>query len=301
VNTNTTILVTGANGQVGKEFRALVVAYPQYNFLFAGREDLAIENFTAVKKYFADNKINFCVNCAAYTAVDKAETEKESAFLINAAAAGNLAAVCAANNTQFIHISTDYVFDGTGTQPYKESDTTNPLGVYGQSKLKGEELVVQNNAAAIIIRTSWVYSSFGNNFVKTMLRLMKERESINVVNDQLGCPTYAADLADAIMAIIEKKDTVDFLYSPLPAGKQVFNYCNEGIISWYYFAVAIKELSDSNCVINPISASQYQTAAKRPYYSVLDTAKIKDTFDIVIPKWKDSLIGCLTLLNRLPL
>jgi dTDP-4-dehydrorhamnose reductase len=281
-----TILITGANGQVGKEFRVLAAKYPQYNFLFAGREELAIEDFDAVEKYFADNKINFCVNCAAYTAVDKAEAEKENAFLINATAAGNLAAVCAAHNTQLIHISTDYVFDGSGTQPYRESDTTNPLGVYGQSKLKGEELVLQNNAAAIIIRTSWVYSSFGNNFVKTMLRLMKERESINVVNDQLGCPTYAADLAVVIMEIINKYSTFNVQYS-------IFNYCNAGIISWYNFAIAIKELTKSSCIVNPIPTSQYPTPAKRPLYSVLDTGLIEKTFDIVIPKWKDSLRKCL--------
>jgi dTDP-4-dehydrorhamnose reductase len=285
-----TILITGANGQVGREFRVLAAKYPQYNFLFAGREELAIEDFDAVEKYFADNKINFCVNCAAYTAVDKAETEKDNAFLINATAAGNLAAVCTAYNTQLIHISTDYVFDGSGTQPYRESDTTNPLGVYGQSKLKGEELVLQNNAAAIIIRTSWVYSSFGNNFVKTMLRLMKERESINVVNDQLGCPTYAADLAVVIMEIINKYSTLNIEYS-------IFNYCNAGIISWYNFAVAIKELTNSNCIINPIPTSQYPTPAKRPQYSVLDTALIKNVFGVTIPEWKESLKKCLHLMK----
>jgi dTDP-4-dehydrorhamnose reductase len=284
-----TILVTGANGQVGNEFRVLAEKYPQYNFLFAGREDFAIEDFTAVKKYFAANTINFCVNCAAYTAVDKAETEKENAFLINTAAAGNLAAVCAAHNTQFIHISTDYVFDGTGTQPYKETNATNPIGVYGQSKLKGEELVLQNNPAAIIIRTSWVYSSFGNNFVKTMLRLMKERESINVVDDQLGCPTYAADLANAIMQIINKCATLNLQYS-------IFNYCNQGTISWYDFAVAIKELTKSNCMVNPIPTSQYPTPAKRPQYSVLDTGLIKNIFGIIIPEWKESLKKCFELL-----
>jgi dTDP-4-dehydrorhamnose reductase len=285
-----TILVTGANGQVGKEFRVLVMQYPQYNFLFAGREDLAIENFDAVTKYFIDNTIDFCVNCAAYTAVDKAEIEKEKALLINASATGNLAAVCAVHNTQFIHISTDYVFDGTGKQPYKETDATNPLGVYGQSKLKGEELVLQNNAAAIIIRTSWVYSSFGNNFVKTMLRLMKERESINVVDDQLGCPTYAADLAVAIMEIINKSSIHNFQYS-------IFNYCNAGIISWYDFAVAIKELSGSNCIVNPIPTLQYPTPARRPQYSVLDTGLIKNIFGVAIPEWKESLKNCLQLLH----
>jgi dTDP-4-dehydrorhamnose reductase len=290
VATNKTILVTGANGQVGKEFRALALSYPQYNFLFAGREELAIENFDAVKKYFTNNIIAFCINCAAYTAVDKAETEKESAFLINATAAGNLAVVCKDFNTQLIHISTDYVFDGTNTQPYKETDATNPLGVYGQSKLKGEDLILQNNPAAIIIRTSWVYSSFGNNFVKTMLRLMKERENINVVDDQLGCPTYAADLAIAIMVIIEK-------HSTFAVGHSIFNYCNAGIISWYNFAVAIKELTGSTCMVNPIPTLQYPTPAKRPQYSVLDTTLIKHTFDIAVPEWKKGLEKCLNMMR----
>jgi dTDP-4-dehydrorhamnose reductase len=287
---NKTILVTGANGQVGKEFRALASLYPQYNFLCCGREELPIEDFDAVKKYFTGNTINFCVNCAAYTGVDKAEAEKEKAFLINAAAVGNLANVCKDFNVQLIHISTDYVFEGTGKQPYKETDVTNPVSIYGQSKLKGEELLLQSNPAAIIIRTSWVYSSFGNNFVKTMLRLMKERESINVVDDQFGCPTYAADLANAIMLIINNYSTIINQYS-------IFNYCNEGAISWHNFAVAIKSLSGSNCIINPISTSQYPTPAQRPQYSVLNTALLKNTFKISIPGWMDSLKKCLALMG----
>jgi dTDP-4-dehydrorhamnose reductase len=286
VATGTTILITGANGQLGKEFRALAALFPQYNFLFAGKEELAIENTEAIKKYFSDHSIHFCVNCAAYTAVDKAETDKETAFLINATAVGNLAAVCENFKTQLIHISTDYVFDGTAKQAYKETDATNPIGVYGQSKLKGEVLALQNNPSAIIIRTSWVFSSFGNNFVKTMLRLMKERDSINVVDDQLGCPTYAADLAAAIITIIEQSSVVSRQSS-------VFNYCNEGIINWYQFALAIKELSGSTCIVNPIPSSQYQVPAKRPQYSVLDTGLIKNTFCLQIPKWKDSLKNCL--------
>ncbi len=285
---NKTILITGANGQVGKAFRAAAGLYKEYNFLCCGREELPIENFDAVKEYFINNSIDFCINCAAYTAVDKAENDMATAFLINAAAAGNLAAVCKIFNTQLIHISTDYVFDGTGTQPYKESDITNPIGIYGQSKLKGEALVLQNNPAAIIIRTSWVYSSSGNNFVKTMLRLMKERESINVVNDQLGCPTYAADLATAVIIIISK-------CAILNTCGAVFNYCNKGVISWYNFAIAIKELTNSNCIVNPIPTSQYPTPAKRPQYSVLDTEKIKTTFGIVIPEWKQALKVCLAL------
>lgn len=288
--TDTTILVTGANGQLGQEFTKLAAAYPQYQFLLASRNDLAIENFDALQQYFANNNISFCINCAAYTAVDKAEAEKEAAFLINATAVGNLAKVCAAFKTQLIHISTDYVFDGTAHQPYKETDATNPVAVYGQSKLKGEQLALENNPSAIIIRTSWVFSSYGNNFVKTMLKLMKEKESINVVDDQWGSPTYAAHIAGAVMQIIAHGPVANYQST-------IFNYCSEGVINWYQFAIAIKELSGSNCIVNPIPSSQYPTAAKRPHYSVLDTTKIKDAFNLVIPGWKESLRRCLELLS----
>ena len=292
MTTSKTILVTGANGQLGKEFGLLANTFPQYVFLLAGKENLAIDNTEALENYFVRHKIDYCVNCAAYTAVDKAEAEKEKAFLINADAAGKLATVCKMHHTQFIHISTDYVYDGNGTQPYKETDPVNPVSVYGLSKLKGEELVLQNNSSAIIIRTSWVYSSFGSNFVKTMLRLMKERDTITVVNDQYGCPTYAADLAAAIMKVIDQFSI------RLPEGGQVFNYCNVGAITWYDFAKAIKELTQSNCTINPIATSQYPTPAKRPHYSVLDTGAIKNTFGITIPNWKESLEKCLNLVQK---
>ncbi len=292
-----TILVTGANGQLGKEFRALAVNYPQYNFLFAGKEELQVNDSEAVKNYFTNHQINFCINCAAYTAVDKAETEKEKAFAINAGAVADLAFVCKTFNVQLIHISTDYVFDGTAQQPYTETDATNPVSIYGQSKLKGEELALQNNPSVIIIRTSWVYSSYGNNFVKTMLRLMKERESINVVNDQLGSPTYAADLANAIMIIVQKNPVAVIPHSPIVPHYSIFNYCNHGIISWYQFALAIKELTGSTCIINPISTSQYPTPAKRPQYSVIDNGLIKNTFGITIPEWKESLEKCLALMK----
>ena len=284
---NKNILVTGANGQLGKEMQAIAAAYPDYNFLFVTKEELAIDDTEAIKKYFNSHTIDVCVNCAAYTAVDKAETESEKAFAINGDAVGNLARLCKENNSLFIHISTDYVFDGTATVPYKEDYLVKPVNVYGASKLKGEELALQYNPASIIIRTSWVYSSFGNNFVKTMLRLMKERESINVVSDQQGCPTYAADLAAAIMEIISGENVT--------AG--IYNFSNHGLINWYQFAVAIKELTGSNCIVNPIPTSQYPTPAKRPAYSVMDTTKIRQTFNVVIPEWKESLKKCLQLLN----
>ena len=292
-----TILVTGANGQLGNGFRSVVLFYQGYKFLFVNKQELPIENIEALKKYFTAHSFNYCINCAAYTAVDKAETEKESAFAINAAAVANLSAICNEFNVQLIHISTDYVFDGAALQPYKETDNTNPLNIYGQSKLKGEEVALQNNPDTIIIRTSWVYSYYGNNFVKTMLRLMKEREAINVVNDQYGCPTYAGDLAVAIMEIIEKYSMLNAQSSTLPSGRWVFNYCNEGVITWYDFAVAIKELTQSNCIINAIPATQYPTPAKRPQYTALDTSLIKNTFGLQIPNWKESLKKCLLLLK----
>lgn len=282
-----TILVTGANGQLGREMQVIAAAYPAYHFLFVAKEILPIDDVDAVKKYFVDHHIDVCVNCAAYTAVDKAETETASAFAINGTAVGNLASQCKEYNARFINISTDYVFDGTATAPYKEDHPVNPVNAYGASKLKGEELALQNNPDSIIIRTSWVYSSFGNNFVKTMLRLMKDRESINVVEDQRGSPTYAADLAAAIIHIISGGNTT--------AG--IYNFSNSGVITWHEFAVAIKELSGSNCVVNPIPSSQYPTPAKRPAYSVMDTSKITSTFGITIPAWKESLKKCIAILQ----
>ena len=285
-----TVLVTGSGGQLGMELWKLSEKYPAYNFLFTTKENLAVDNFEGVKNFFEQQQIHHCINCAAYTAVDKAESETDEAFLINADAAGNLAAICKAHQAKLIHISTDYVFDGTSEIPYKEDDKISPINIYGQSKLRGEEMVLNNDPDAVIIRTSWVYSFFGNNFVKTMLRLLREKESINVVNDQYGCPTYAADLAGAIMTIIEKE-------SDDHTQTGIFNYCNEGVVSWYEFAKAIKKYIKSKCAVNPIPSSAFPTAAKRPQYSVLDTSKIKETFGITTPGWKDSLHTCLSLLT----
>lgn len=284
-----TILVTGSGGQLGMEIWKLSEQYPSYKFLFTTKESLPIDNFDLVKKYFEQQQIDHCINCAAYTAVDNAGSEKDKAFLINAEAAGNLATICKAHQAQFIHISTDYVFDGQASTPYKEEDRISPINVYGESKLRGEELILNHNSSAVIIRTSWVYSSFGNNFVKTMLRLLKEKESINVVSDQYGSPTYAADLAAVIMTIIEKENGDH-------SQTGIFNYCNAGVITWYEFAKAIKKFIKSKCTVNPIPTSAYPTTAKRPQYSVLDTAKIKETFGITIPNWKDSLHACLSVL-----
>lgn len=288
----TTILVTGANGQLGSELRQLSLKYPTCNFLFTSKKELAIENTDSLHKFFEKHQINYCVNCAAYTAVDRAETETEKAFLINADAAGFLASTCSDHQTKLIHISTDYVYDGTSKQALKEEDAVAPLNVYGWSKLKGEEFVLNHNSSALIIRTSWVYSVYGNNFVKTMLRLFNEKESINVVNDQYGCPTYAADLAQIIMLFIEGMENNNQYNG-------IVNYCNSGVTTWFDFAMAIKEFVNSSCNIFPVPSSQYPTPAKRPQYSVLDTSKIKKMLNIDIPSWKESLHKCLQAYSKL--
>lgn len=286
MNTIKTILVTGANGQLGMELRQLAPAFPQYRFLFVARNELPIDDKAAVATFFKNNSIDACINCAAYTAVDKAEEEQGTAISINANAVGNLAACCKANGALFIHFSTDYVFNGTAKEPYKESDPTDPVNFYGQTKLMGEAEAVKNNPDTIIIRTSWVYSRFGKNFVKTMLRLMAEKESIGVVADQYGCPTYAADLAAAAMAIVNGNKHTPGIY----------HYCNQGIISWHQFALAIREQAQLKCIVNAISTSSYPTPAKRPAYSALNTTKISQTFDLSIPDWKSSLAECISLL-----
>jgi len=281
------ILVTGANGQLGKELKQIAPTYSQYDFIFLSREDLPIHHFEMVRHYFKTYLPQYLINCAAYTAVDRAEQEKDLAFQVNGEAVGVLAAVCKENNCRLIHISTDYVFDGTGSTPYKEIFPPHPVNTYGASKLEGERQALQFNPDSLIIRTSWVYSEFGKNFVRTMVKLMKEKEEINVVNDQIGSPKYAADLADLILLIISSGN-----WQP-----GIYHYCNIGIINWFDFAVAIKELNKSNCKVNPISTDQYPTPAKRPAYSVLDATKIQETFGIHLKVWRDSLSACLLRLK----
>ncbi len=281
------ILVTGANGQLGQEIQRLSTAYPDYEFQFFSRETLSIADEGQVKDVFKKNQPAFLINCAAYTAVDKAETEQEAARSINATATGLLATVCKENGTRFIHISTDYVFDGNATQPYKVNAPVDPQGIYGATKLDGEQLAMKANPDSIIIRTSWVYSEFGKNFVKTMMRLMKEKESLNVVSDQSGSPTYAFDLAEAILQIIA-------------SGKWkggIYHYSNTGIITWFDFAVAIRDLINATCKVNPIPTSGYPTPAKRPAYSAMDTSLIADTFNIKLKPWKERLSACIERLN----
>jgi dTDP-4-dehydrorhamnose reductase len=255
------ILVTGSDGQLGME--------------------LPLDNTITIQEKLQDWQPQYIINCAAYTAVDKAESEMEQAFAINADAAGSIALYCENSNARLIHISTDYVFDGRASVPYTEEAIPNPQSVYGFSKLEGEQQVMRNNPDAIIIRTAWVYSEFGKNFVKTMLRLMKEKEEIGVVNDQQGTPTNAADLASAIMAIIASQQ-----WRP-----GIYHFSNLGSISWYEFALAIKELSKSRCKVNPIPSASFPTPAKRPAYSVLDKTKIQESFGIRVRDWKESLSG----------
>ena len=283
------ILVTGSNGQVGSEIRELSSDY-SYNFFFTDRNNIDITCKDSIKDFCQANNINVIVNCAAYTAVDKAETDIENADLGNRKAVKKLSIVSKDLDIKLIHISTDYVFDGKNFKPYCEEFQTNPQGVYGKTKLDGEnEMRDINPKNSIIIRTSWVYSSFGNNFVKTMLRLGKEKESLGVIFDQVGTPTYAKDLAKVILDIIPQINNEKV---------EIYNYSNEGVLSWYDFAKEIMKMAKLDCKINPIETFQYPTPAKRPHFSLLNKSKIKSTFGIEIPYWKDSLDDCLKILKE---
>ena len=282
------ILVTGGNGQLGKELREFSSLHTGLDFVFLSREDLPIEQFELVRNYFNTLKPAYCINCAAYTAVDKAESEEDLAFLINGEAVGVLGAVCKEHNTKFVHVSTDYVFNGEATYPYTENFPTDPINVYGASKLEGEKQAMELNPDSIIIRTSWLYSSFGKNFVKTMMKLMNEKDEIKVINDQLGSPTNAEDLAETIFNVIANCHLQIYNWEP-----GIYNFSNKGIITWYDFAKAIKEIINSPCSIKPISTAEYPTPAKRPAYSVLDKTKIQKTFGVQLKDWKKSLAICI--------
>jgi len=273
------ILVTGSRGQVGSEIEALASKY-EYTFLFTDKDELDITDYKAVKEFSLSNKIDIIINCAAYTAVDRAEDEQELAKKINYLGVENLAKVSKESNISFIHISTDYVFNGRNFRPYLETDKTNPQSVYGETKLEGERALIEINPKnSIIIRTSWVYSSHGNNFVKTMIRLGAERDSLGVIFDQIGTPTYAKDLAKSILDIIPKIKN---------SKVEIYNYSNEGVASWYDFAKEIMRMAKLDCEINPIETKEYLTPANRPHYSLLNKSKIKKEFNIQIPFWKDS-------------
>jgi dTDP-4-dehydrorhamnose reductase len=280
----TTVLVTGSNGQLGSCIKDVERKYDNLNFIYTDYQELDICDLNQVQAFFKSNpQIDYCINCAAYTAVDKAETVVDKAFEINVIGAKNLALACNSHNLVLIHISTDFVFDGLKTQPYDENDKTNPLSVYGDTKLKGEIEIKRILEKHFIIRTSWLYSEHGNNFMKTMLRISKEKQELSIVSDQIGTPTYAGDLAQLIFNII-KTESKDY---------GIYHYSNLGEISWFDFAKAIFEESKINIKLLPINTKDYPTPAERPMYSVLDKSKIIRNFNIEIPKWRDSLKNAL--------
>jgi len=282
------ILVTGANGQLGSELRELSAYFPDYEFTFITRQELDLTDTTAIQAWFANKAFDVIINCAAYTAVDKAETEADLAFAINANAVEILAQIARQQGISMLHISTDYVFAGDSCKPYQETDATCPQGVYGQSKLGGElAMLAINPGRSVIIRTSWVYSRFGNNFVKTMVHLGKQRKELNVIYDQVGTPTSAKDLALVLLMIIQSPQL------QTQQGTEIYHYSNEGVCSWYDFAIAIFKAAPMRCKAIPIETKDYPTPAKRPHYSLLNKAKIKNTFDLTIPYWRDSLPQCL--------
>jgi dTDP-4-dehydrorhamnose reductase len=284
------ILVTGANGQLGKELRDAARGFSSFQFTFTTRDELDIADAGAVDQYFSANSFDICINGAAYTAVDKAESELDNATLINTFSTEILAKATVKYGVKFIHISTDFVFDGRLPAPYQENDVTNPVNAYGRTKLQGEELCRQENAESVIVRTSWLYSSYGSNFVKTMRRLGQERESLKVIYDQVGTPTYARDLAKALLDIINNNG------KNIQSG--IYHYSNEGVASWYDFAAAIMQLSGLRCKVSPINTFEYPTPASRPAYCIMDKRKIKTTFGISIPYWRDSLAECIKELEK---
>lgn len=279
------VLVTGSNGQLGSEIRKISDQYPKLKFSFTDVVELDITDPWKVADYLTIFKPQFLVNCAAYTAVDKAETDVDTATLLNATAVRILAEQSAEINCKMIHISTDYVFDGKGPRPYSEDNPVNPQSVYGRTKLEGELLCQKYNPESVIIRTSWLYSAFGNNFVKTMLRLGNEKPELGVIADQIGSPTNAADLARAILTII----------SSVESGKKsfergIYHYSNEGVASWYDFTKAIFDIKGINCLVKPIASEDFPSTVNRPPYSVLNKSKIKLIFGLQIPYWRDSLV-----------
>ncbi|HNZ43581.1 MAG TPA: dTDP-4-dehydrorhamnose reductase [Bacteroidales bacterium] len=284
------ILVTGSNGQLGNEIRVLADTCTQHRYFFTDIDELDICNEKAVDEFVSKNNITYIINCAAYTAVDKAEQEQQKAFEINATAVDNLCKAAKTAGAFMLQISTDYVFDGTKNTPYIETDKVNPVSVYGKSKLKGEEFVLSHGLPALIVRTSWLYSSFGNNFVKTILRLAKEKAGLRIIADQYGTPTYARDLAKAVLQVVSDKT--------LPRSPEIYHFSNAGETNWYGFAKAITELSGINIPVEPIQTKDYPTAATRPPYSVFSKEKIIRDFNLHIPDWKDSLKACLDILNK---
>ena len=284
------ILVTGANGQLGREIQELSFTYHDNTFTFTDRTQLDITSKEAIKTIVEKESIDVIINCAAYTAVDKAEADEENADKINHQATKNLAEIAKEKNLKLIHISTDYVFDGKNYKPYEEDDQTNPNSIYGKTKLSGEQSIQEISPKdTIMIRTSWVYSSYGANFVKTMLNLGKTKEKLTVINDQVGTPTYAKDLAKAILDIIPQIDNDK---------PEIYHYSNEGVLSWYDFAKEIMKMAKLPCKIDPIATKDYPTPATRPHFSLLNKAKIKQRYQVKVPFWKDSLYECLVKMGE---
>ena len=281
------VLVTGANGQLASCIRDLESSFPESDFIFTNTLELDVTNLDQSTNFFIKTKVDWCINCAAYTAVDKAENDEQNATNINVTGVKNLAVVCQKNKTILIHISTDFVFDGITTKPYKETDITNPKNIYGLTKLKGEHEIINSLEHYFIIRTSWLYSEYGNNFMKTMIKTSKEKAEISVVNDQIGTPTYASDLAKVILEFIVSKNK----------NFGIYHYSNEGKASWYDFAKAIFEEKKIKIKLHPIKTEFYPTPAKRPRHSVLDKTKIKHNLNIEIPNWEDSLKTAIQKLN----
>ena len=288
------ILVTGAEGQLGSEIRLAAGEYPDFEFLFTDVNELDLTNQEATSLFVKQEKPDFVINCAAYTAVDIAEKDSELAEIINTKVPAYLGKLANQYNYKLIHISTDYVFDGTAYLPYTENDLVNPESVYGKTKLNGEIALLKESAGSVVIRTSWLYSRHGNNFLKTMIRLGEERDQLKVVYDQIGSPTFSGDLAKAILEIISK--TVSNKVSWKPG---IYNYSNEGVCSWYDFARSIHEVSGITCTVHPITTEEYPTPAKRPAYSVLNKSKIKRIFGLEIPYWRDSLKVCIQEMKNL--
>lgn len=284
------ILVTGANGQLGSEIRDLATNFIELNLVFKDLPDLDICNFLELEQFVDENKIDSIINCAAYTAVDKAEEDSIIVQKVNAEGVLNLVNVLKKVNGKLIHISTDYVFDGESFLPYKESDPVSPVGVYGNTKREGELAVINSDIDGLVIRTSWLYSSYGNNFVKTMLRLGESKDELGVIFDQVGTPTYARDLALTCLTILSNKK--------INSKGNLYHFSNEGVASWYDFAKAIMAIGNVNCKVNPIETKEYPTPAKRPHYSVLNKSKIKNDFGIEIPFWRDSLKECISKIKK---
>ncbi|MDD4107715.1 MAG: dTDP-4-dehydrorhamnose reductase [Prolixibacteraceae bacterium] len=287
------ILITGAYGQLGSELKELSVKYPEWDFLFTDIDSLDITDEDKVLESVLAENPGFIINCAAFTAVDKAETDEENAFRINALAPSFLSKAAKTVNAGFINISTDYVFNGEAFVPYTETDKEDPRSVYGRTKLEGERRSVKENPESVIIRTSWLYSSFGNNFVRTMLRLSAQNTSLKVVFDQIGTPTYAADLAGAVMSIVKTYESDRGKYIP-----GIYHYSNEGVASWYDFAMSIFEISGIPCQVVPVNSAEFPVIALRPPFSVLNKSKIKSKFGLEIPYWRDSLKICLHKLKQ---